>query len=70
MNIDESQLTRLSVIDETGLVLERVGLTVQMLLQDDDRTLKIFIKSDNPEAAQQYRESFAQDVSRIFSNEH
>jgi len=38
------QVTRLEVIDEDGRVYVRYDLEVQVQLQDDERTLKIFVQ--------------------------
>jgi hypothetical protein len=40
---DTSAVTRFEVIDETGRVLVKYGVTVELSLQDDERTLKVFL---------------------------
>jgi hypothetical protein len=40
---DTSVVTRFEVIDETGRAYTRREVTVELQLQDDDRTLKAFI---------------------------
>jgi hypothetical protein len=39
------KVTRFEVIDETGRVYVRYGILAELSFQDEDRTLKIFVKS-------------------------
>lgn len=41
-------VTRFEVIDHTGRVMIRYGVTAESHLQDDGRTLKIFLKERVP----------------------
>jgi len=43
MNIDPFELTRVTLVDETGRIYERWGLVVSLSVQDNGRTLKVFI---------------------------
>lgn len=47
MNIDTDRISRVALINESGLVFERYGVYVDLQLQDDEHTLKLFIK-DRP----------------------
>lgn len=42
---DNSKVTRLEVIDEKGRLLTKWDCSVELSYQDDNRTLKIFVKS-------------------------
>jgi hypothetical protein len=44
-NVDK--VTRFEVIDDSGRVLVRYGIRIELHLQDDDRTLKVFLTSKN-----------------------
>jgi hypothetical protein len=44
-NIDK--VTRFEVIDDSGRVLVRYGIKIELSFQDDDRTLKVFLTSKN-----------------------
>jgi len=44
-NVDK--VTRFEVIDDSGRVLVRYGIKIELHLQDDDRTLKVFLTSKN-----------------------
>jgi hypothetical protein len=49
-DIDTSKVTRLEVIDENGRSYVKYGITdVEFSLQDDGRTLKLFVKVDKNE---------------------
>ena len=61
----DEMITRVVLSDEEGVVYEKVGLSVMTSLQDGGRTLKIWVKEDNPEAAAQWREEFGKDVVDI-----
>lgn len=41
------KVTRFEVIDETGRVLVLYNVTIQVALQDDARTCKVFVKNDD-----------------------
>lgn len=41
--MNTEKVTRFEVIDETGRVLTRSGVYVTLCLQDDKRTLKVFL---------------------------
>lgn len=64
LGIDDTKLTRVTLVDESGVVFERYGLSVEMMLQDEDRTLKVFVKSDNPEAEAEARANFVRDLEQ------
>lgn len=38
-------LDRLTVVDESGRVYERWGVDIELVEQDDGKTLKIFVKA-------------------------
>ena len=42
--VDTSKVTRFEVIDENGRVYTQKDCKVELSYQDDDRTLKVFIK--------------------------
>lgn len=42
-HIDAQLLSRVTLVDETGRAYERWNLRVQLSLQDDGRTLKVFV---------------------------
>jgi hypothetical protein len=44
---DTSKVTRLEVIDTNGIVYQKWNCNVELSYQDDDRTLKVFIKPIN-----------------------
>ena len=45
-------VTRLEVIDETGGAYVNTQIeSIELHLQDDERTLKLFVKSSKPEAS-------------------
>lgn len=44
MHIDFTRLTRLTVVDETGRILERWQADIDPQVQDNGRTLKLFVK--------------------------
>lgn len=48
--MDTSKLTRVEVIDDTGRVFSKWQQKVVLLVQDDGKTLKIFL-TDDPTAA-------------------
>lgn len=41
--MNTEKITRFEVIDETGRIVVRYGVDVQLSFQDDDRTLKVFL---------------------------
>lgn len=41
---DFGKVTRFEVIDATGRILVRYGVAVEMHVQDEGRTLKVFLK--------------------------
>ena len=41
--VDEEEITRLDVIDETGHVVDRGNVHVRLVVQDYGKTLKVFI---------------------------
>jgi hypothetical protein len=43
---DNSKVTRFEVIDENGRVYTKHNCTIELSYQDDNRTLKVFIKSN------------------------
>ena len=45
MNIDTALLSRVTLVDEGGRVYERFNLKVELSVQDNGQTLKIFVKS-------------------------
>ena len=46
--INTAKVTRVEIIDENGRSYVKYGVTdVEFSLQDDDRTLKIFLKVQN-----------------------
>jgi hypothetical protein len=47
--INESlkQVTRFEVIDDSGRALVRRGISTELSIQDEGRTLKVFLKSNN-----------------------
>jgi uncharacterized protein YabE (DUF348 family) len=45
-NIDASKVNRFEVIDENGRAMDRLGVSVQVVVQDDGRTLKVFIRGE------------------------
>ncbi|MBC8550176.1 MAG: hypothetical protein H8D23_11075 [Candidatus Brocadiales bacterium] len=48
-DVDFSKITRVTVVSETeGRMIEKWDVSVYAMLQDDDRTLKIFMK-DRPQ---------------------
>ena len=46
-NNNFDKVTRFEVIDDSGRVLVRYGIKIELSLQDDDRTLKVFLTSKN-----------------------
>ena len=44
-NVDNVKVTRFEVIDENGRVYTKHNCTIELSYQDNDRTLKVFIKS-------------------------
>jgi hypothetical protein len=42
--IRDKNINRFEVIDETGRVVVKYGVSVELLYQDDGRTLKVFLK--------------------------
>ena len=48
MNIDSTKLTRVTVVDHTGRILERWGQVIELSVQDDGRTLKVFLRIPEP----------------------
>lgn len=44
-------VTRLEVIDETGRAYVREGVGIRLAWQDDDRTLKVFVRELPPDQA-------------------
>ena len=42
--VEHPYLTRIEVIDDTGRVYIRRGVSVTLSYQDDGRTLKVFVK--------------------------
>lgn len=48
--MDTGKVTRFEVIDQTGRALTRYGVSVKVALQDDGRTLKVFL-GDSPVSA-------------------
>jgi hypothetical protein len=46
-NNNFDKVTRFEVIDDLGRVLVRYGIRIELHLQDDDRTLKVFLTSKN-----------------------
>lgn len=47
MNIDFTRLTRLTIVDETGRILEKWQADIEPSVQDGGRTLKLFV-NHNP----------------------
>ena len=51
--IDTDKLTRVSLIDHTdsglGLVWEKYNIAVEIFVQDDGRTLKVFVQDRDEE---------------------
>lgn len=47
--MDTSKVTRFEVIDETGRAMVRYNVEVVVHLQDDGRTLKVFVNGKEPE---------------------
>jgi hypothetical protein len=43
MQINNERLSRVTVVDESGRVYERRNLDVRLSLQDEGRTLKVFV---------------------------
>ena len=43
--IRDKNINRFEVIDETGRVIVRHGVSVELNYQDDGKTLKVFLKS-------------------------
>jgi hypothetical protein len=72
--MDTSKVTRFEVIDETGVVLFRHATRAQVDLQDDGRTLKVFLDPLGPEEARTarraHREALSTDLDRITSSTH
>lgn len=48
VTVTRHTLTRLEVIDETGLVLRRQGVTVALASEEDGQVLKVFINWPPP----------------------
>lgn len=46
--MDTSKVTRVELIDDKGRAYVKYGVLVQLMLDDDDRTLKIFVKKGEP----------------------
>lgn len=46
--MDTSKVTRFEVIDETGRAMVRYNVEVVAQLQDEERTLKIFVIGKEP----------------------
>jgi hypothetical protein len=42
---ETQRVTRFEVIDENGRAYVRYGVSVELSLQDNDRTLKIFVQA-------------------------
>ena len=42
-NIKTELLSRVTLVDETGRVYERLGVAVELQVQDEGRTLKVFV---------------------------
>jgi len=47
MKPDDSKITRFEVIDEKGRAYTNNNCKIELSYQDDNRTLKVFIKNDN-----------------------
>ena len=43
VSIDESKITRVEVIDETGRAFVALDVVTVLSVQDDGRTLKVFV---------------------------
>lgn len=71
MQMDTSKVTRFEVIDHTGdfggRVLVRYGVSVRLLIQDDDRTLKVVI-TDSAVNEETVREDIARGLAEALSN--
>ena len=52
MKIDESKITRVELIDDTGRAYSAWGINVELYVQDGEKTLKVFVynkqKTDKP----------------------
>lgn len=46
VRIHEEYLTRVTLVDETGRVYERWDVEVELRVQDNGKTLKVFVKPD------------------------
>ena len=42
----DNKVTRFEVIDETGRVIVKHGVSVELSYQDDGKTLKVFLKDN------------------------
>lgn len=51
-----SQLSRVTVVDETGIQYERYDLDVELHLQDQGRTLKAFVRGQDTKRPDGYED--------------
>ena len=63
--MDTSRVTRFEVIGPDGRELTRLGVHVTLVLQDDNRTLKVFL-SDRPEPFEYDRKGWVEDDSVLY----
>jgi len=45
--LDFDKISRVVVVDDTGRAYEKWGVTVFLDVQDDERTLKLFLKDED-----------------------
>ena len=62
------KVTRLEVIDENGCAYHRVGVHVAVDLQDDLRTMKIFVRELPPNAAAEARAQYFSELAAAFGS--
>lgn len=53
LEIHEQYLTRVTLVDETGRVYERWNVEVDIQVEDNGKTLKVFVKPDVSELIKQ-----------------
>lgn len=65
MEIDPSKLSRVTLVDESSRVYEKFQLDVDLSLQDEGRTLKIFVKDSSDPTKKRNNTEFVASMAEM-----